>query len=531
MIRELNSSRNALAPISSLPPELLGRIFIFVIEKDPDTEYSFSFDFTSWLNFSYVSQGWRKVALNTPDIWNTPPFLYPTWARHMLERSKMAHLVVRSDTSLLVNPTFMKEVFDNHGSRIQEIDLRGLTSSFLSSILENIQPSSLRLRSLNLSCTHYSLGDDNTDVPVFPAHLLAQPDSLQRLEIDRCAFDCYMQPHPFLTHLTVQKPPFRPLLSEFVTALSGMPALETLEMMDSLPLATKAIKLGKKVELPKLSSLHLYSMDNFFEVLNILEVLVVPCTTRVELSYVKTVSLEPQDTAIPLSNIGPPLNRFFSCMTGNLEKQSYNALRLYFAGEGPGLSAWRKIQPDMTANLPDLSLNFPIYQPDQFLDEILPCLPLFDLQTLFIDITLGQNTILRHFGRSTTLQTVELQALELTVVSDFLKALTHKPEGYERLESAYDSVSFPALQSLNFNRTTFDNLNLDEMLDCLMERYERGAEVQKLDIRNCRELGDDDIRLLREIVADVKWDEIVQSELVDWDDSCDSDLMGYYDDY
>ena len=179
----------------------------------------------------------------------------------MLERSKMADLVVNCDISQITDPAVIKEVFNNHAARIREINLRGLTSWFLYPILESICKSSksLRLRSLQLRRA-FSTEKGN---PYFPVNVLVQPSVLQRLEIWHCEFDWYTESHPLLTHLVVEKVFDRPLLSEFATILSEMPALETLEMVDSLPLAPRAMKSGLKVALSRLSSLRLSSTENF----------------------------------------------------------------------------------------------------------------------------------------------------------------------------------------------------------------------------------------------------------------------------
>lgn len=433
----------------------------------------------------------------------------------------MADLIIDSNLSLNTNTALMVEIFNNHAPRIREIDLRGLVASFLSLILENVQPSSLNLRSLRLSTSqleHHDWTDDDYDpqagFPVFPAHLLGQPDSLRRLHIVHCAFDLYAQPRPQLTHLLMDRPRDRPLLSEFATALSGMPALESLEMVQSLPLATEAVKLDVKVELPKLSFLYLSSTKNPFEVLNVIDFLIVPWTARIEIFNGESTS-QSNDTVI--SDIIRPLSLFFSCMTGNVKRRSYNQLRLYDSGHRLGLSAWRIEQPhSSTTDQADLqlTLNFANYRSASSVEETLRCLPLSDLQTLIIDISFGQSTIYSFFGQSTTIKTVELQFN--TIVYNFLQVLTHKPEGYEHLESSYYSVTFPALQSLIFNQTVFNTWK--PILDCLMERYERGAELQKLSFRSCYDMNHERIRDLREIVPDVEWDEVLRNEEYDYED-------------
>jgi hypothetical protein len=72
-----------------------------------------------------------------------------------------------------------------------------------------------------------------------------------------------------------------------------------------------------------------------------------------------------------------------------------------------------------------LSMNHSNHQLDHFLNRILPGIPLFDLQTLLIDIASGHDAIIRYFGKSITLESVELQFR--VVVSDFLHAVTPKP--------------------------------------------------------------------------------------------------------
>jgi hypothetical protein len=76
LIRELNSSRNELTPISALPPELLGRIFTFVVAgRFRDT--SGAVDMAATFSFIHVSRKWRYIALDTPGLWTTPRLLLP----------------------------------------------------------------------------------------------------------------------------------------------------------------------------------------------------------------------------------------------------------------------------------------------------------------------------------------------------------------------------------------------------------------------------------------------------------------------
>jgi len=204
-----------------------------------------------------------------------------------------------------------------------------------------------------------------------------------------------------------------------------------------------------------------------------------------------------------LPHIGFPLGLFLSNMTGNIER-NYNQLHLSYSGNRfHFLASHDRMSLDLW-----LSLAHSNHQLDHFLDRILRGIPLFNLQTLLIDTTFGHDTIIRYFGQFTTIQSMELQSH--VVVPEFLHAMIPTPE---HVESSYYSVPFPALQSLGFLRKSFRDLNLEEVLNFFMERYERGAGLQKLCIRKCFDIGEVNLQLLREIVPDVEWDGVIAGDL------------------
>ncbi|KAJ6607511.1 hypothetical protein B0H10DRAFT_551566 [Mycena sp. CBHHK59/15] len=80
-VRALQSRRNALSPVSRLPPEMLSRIFLFCSDSDS----------LKWIKeVSHICRHWRSVALGCPNLWSFPVFSQPKWADEMLKRSKMA---------------------------------------------------------------------------------------------------------------------------------------------------------------------------------------------------------------------------------------------------------------------------------------------------------------------------------------------------------------------------------------------------------------------------------------------------------
>ncbi|KAH9170608.1 hypothetical protein EDB89DRAFT_1276058 [Lactarius sanguifluus] len=99
-LRALRLRRNALAPISSLPPELFAAIFSFLrlppsgtilLGMEPDRQLS-------WLHMAHVCRQWREVALNQPFFWSHVDFttLTPAGATEMLVRAKSLPLYLEA---------------------------------------------------------------------------------------------------------------------------------------------------------------------------------------------------------------------------------------------------------------------------------------------------------------------------------------------------------------------------------------------------------------------------------------------------
>ena len=100
----------------------------------------------------------------------------------------------------------------------------------------------------------------------------------------------------------------------------------------------------------------------------------------------------------------------------------------------------------------------------------------------------------------------------------FLEALVYKTKAAGKSKTAYHNVSFPKLRYIHLECTNFNDTYLDfifyKLLDCLMERCERNAEVQALRLNDCYYLTSDDVETLKEIVVDVIWDGIVMEPLM-----------------
>ena len=93
LIRSLLPRCNSLAPISTLPPKLLARIFQFLILEDDLAR--FGVPMSVWFNATHVCRHWRQVALEDFSLWaritvTESPSL--DWISEMLVRSRNAPL-------------------------------------------------------------------------------------------------------------------------------------------------------------------------------------------------------------------------------------------------------------------------------------------------------------------------------------------------------------------------------------------------------------------------------------------------------
>ena len=125
------------------------------------------------------------------------------------------------------------------------------------------------------------------------------------------------------------------------------------------------------------------------------------------------------------------------------------------------------------------------------------------------DDHIHSQTWVKTFGKLCLLNHVCL-CVGYTVLGSFLEALVYQTKAAEKSESAYRDVSFPNLRHIDLGNTSFSTKRVEMLLDCLMERWERKAEVQVLRLNDCYCVSSGDVERLKEVVVDVIWDGIEQ---------------------
>jgi hypothetical protein len=127
----LLSRRNTTVPISTLPPELLARIFRFHAFAEPVGVRGLG-----WIAVTHVCQSWRQVALDdSSSLWAHVSGYIPgaKWTAEILARARNAPLVINLSGS--PSPK-MLATFPQHISHMREPRLRNLSLLHSQSIQE-----------------------------------------------------------------------------------------------------------------------------------------------------------------------------------------------------------------------------------------------------------------------------------------------------------------------------------------------------------------------------------------------------------
>ncbi len=145
--QELKYRRNALAPISRLPPETLAEIFSLLFSADA-SEYS---PYMKGIRVTHVCHRWREVALSSPHLWNHIIFnkLKLAGFTEILARAKMSPLHFEADTTFWDTTRFdaFGRLLEAHISHIRHISISGQFQT----VLERLVSPAPALVSLSLT--------------------------------------------------------------------------------------------------------------------------------------------------------------------------------------------------------------------------------------------------------------------------------------------------------------------------------------------------------------------------------------------
>ena len=535
-IRALKCRRNALAPISSLPTEVI--IVIFSYLRLPSTSPFSSLPtqlttdlFSSlplpgtpplgrrpdhrpldWLHAAQVFHQWREIALDDLVFWSHVDFPNFTGAAEILARAKIMPLDLEaSDAGGSSRDDAWRRAFEKelqaHVSNICHLGITG-ESSNLRRTFDGLTSPAPTLEYLSLSKFSRTQYYTYLQVPVPDTLFDGTTPRLSCLEIHGCAISWNSPLLKGLRYLEICKPDMyaRPSLEVWLDALDEMPQLTRLVLHEASPNAPPfPFDIERAVTLPSLTHLDIYATVR--ECALALAHLALPSLAKL------CLTVETYDTTgYDVQNMFPYVARHAD---GPQDTQPLQSVHIHHTGSHTTILAWSV--PDINIDVHDpfafvfaepsarvalfatnrhyhYSIS-PPYQQHMLIDAAMNALPLDNLVTLTVQhpTHLDAAFWLHHAPMWPLLQRVRLAP---PLVREFREMLLQ-----DNGSSEYPLL--PSLTELVLIDVTLGERRTLRLCDALMRRVEQGVPLEMLDLRTCQATSHA-VRLLSEIVVDIR---------------------------
>jgi hypothetical protein len=497
--RALRQRRNALAPISFLPAEIVEDIFLHASAKRND--YGIA-----WLHVAHVCRQWREIALNQPLFWSHINFTNLTLAGviEMLARAKNAPLHLEVDVTDIHWDDARYNALENelqaHVSNIRHLSVIGKSTQFYTSLRKLVTSPAPTLEYLSLS--HL----DPTVQVYLPDTLFdGTTPRLSCLELREISISWKSPLLKGLRYLKICGPTLknRPSLAEWLDVLDKMPQLKELVLHSASPNGQWhrfPFDIEHTVTLPFLT--HLDISANAKDCAISLAHLVLPALTSLCLTA-NSVSFSGGDVL----NLLPYVTQHAHGTQDTQPLQSVlfhsdEARTHIIAWPRPGISveaydlAAAKLTARVALSIDCLSPRFwytSTYL--EVLDAAIEALPLDNLVTLAARrrARLDKQIWLRHAPRWPLLEDVRLAP---RAASGLIQMLLVQDNGRE-------SPLLPSLIRLNLLDTMLSERRTRRLCEALKKRVEQGVLLKVLDLQTCS-FTTTTVQLLRELVVDVR---------------------------
>ncbi|KAH9174519.1 hypothetical protein EDB89DRAFT_548512 [Lactarius sanguifluus] len=511
-IQALRYRRNALAPISSLPTEVVTTIFSFL--HIPVTLSSFKLgeqpkrsERLAWLRVAHVCRQWRDIALDLPLLWNHVDFtiVSSAGAAEILSRAKKVplYLEARVPCRLWDNTRFsaLQEELQNHVLHISHLSISAEPFR-LHRIFKGLVLPAPTLELLSLSGEEYTTASGNRaerEQVVVPDTLFdGSTPRLSYLELCNCDTSWNSPLLWGLKHLYIRTPFDTPSLSIWLDALAQMPQLKTLSLHWASPVASHGV--DRTVTLPSLTLFEISSSAS--DCALALAHLTLPALTSLCLNaesyhwdgsdvhellpYVARHAHGPQDTQ-PLQSM------WFSRSEMRAKVLAWTLPDIDV--DFPDQFAAFESMPSARVAFSVVGDNWPPGLGAVVFNLVTRALPLDGIVTLT-----AQNhtmTPYRHFWHLNAPRWPVLQRVYLTPIEEhgFMELLSKDHRGRE-------NPLLPSLTTLILVDAALLERRTLRLCDTLMKRVEQGVPLETLDLRKCLATSRV-IELLSEIVVDV----------------------------
>lgn len=552
IIVDLKIQRNARLPIFKLPVEILCRIFQFTQDTwtGPYAHFHQSGSL-EWITVTRVCQHWRNAALNEPSLWTRPPLYNAKWTSVMLQRSQMAGITLAFDDRSRVRADLITTVV-SHIAHTTSLTVQRTEKQVVQKLLTNLRSTvapmleTLKIDGTSTSPYHLvAIIDESDRIPArLPENAFLGTTKLRRLSLMGIDIDWKSHLLSSLTELTLEKisPGARPSRAEFLSMLERNPGLRKLTLRDAFPtsvhLTNPSVDDRPRISLSSLESLSITAEAvecEFF------------CHNIVISDKLKAINglvkyddnnngqfskfLSALDEANPLEHLGSSSRR--ASIVGVIPHRSMPSMPILSfttSGRVSGSVTFSSdivgyCEPDDSALDLQLDLQSPSFYPmpapagvdsgaigNRIFSDFFHGLHWDNLAQLIISSlrVYGSEfsaTLAKTFGTLPQLRAVIVGA---SCANHLINALLLDSDKDPAL--CPDSVTFPGLFHIGLREVTFDHefddntLKMDRLLDCLMDRCERGIELHSISVEDCRLFTDMDAELLEEIVVNVLWD-------------------------
>ncbi|KAH9010863.1 hypothetical protein EDB84DRAFT_1406207 [Lactarius hengduanensis] len=514
-LRALRRRRNALAPISSLPPELFAAIFsslrlpprgTTLLVMEPDRQQL-------WLHVAHVCHQWREVALNQPFFWSHVDFttLTPAGATEMLVRAKSVPLYFSLEAWApkfhwdgVWFRTFQKELL----LRVSHICQLAISAEpfSLERVLEGLISPAPILEYLSLS------GKKNKSrkrTSVADTLFNGSTPRLSRLELRACDISWRSPLFKGLKHLKINSLSVdaRPRLSFWLDALEEIPQLKTLVLHSASPVTSSVpFDVKRTVTLPSLTYFDISASPEdcglalAHLVLPALTSLCVTAFSSLEnegdvermLPYVAQHSHGPQDT-------GPLQGVLIHSYASHVNILAWPVPDIDVEVHDPPAFLATTLSPRVTLSITSNVWHYASKIHFEVLDVAMAALPLDGLVMLTTEhLDLDSGPKMDHFWLRCAPRWPLLRRVRLGKSTErgFIKMLLEENEGGE-------SPLLPSLTGLVVVHTRVNDYWTLRLCDALTRRVEQGVPLEVLDLRMSILRFPPTVQLLSEIVVDV----------------------------
>ncbi|KAI0056490.1 hypothetical protein BV25DRAFT_1995565 [Artomyces pyxidatus] len=555
VLLSIRSRQNAFSPIGTLPPEVLAMVFKIYADEFPPESYLTPSEGSAldpwkglaWVLVTYVCRRWREVALEHPSLWRRINLEHgPRWTREFISRAKAIPLVFQGQALFLASPNpVITELLHANLQRIQSISVEGNHHALkaITNALAILAAPILHV--LDIKQFYYR---PTPDERVTLAHISAP--RLTHLKLDGVQFMWSAFPMGNLTHLyiTVEhrpawarrhggEPIFIPGHDKFISLLAQMTRLENLHLSNCIPSCpTSSINDGRFIKLPHLAALKLNGAT--VDIVDLMRRITMPLTATIHLvcssddsSGEECLSVLPFITGRLSATTGESIRFRVLTITEGEQFESLgfrvrdccvwkdNGNAQLFASRAAG-----EVNLQLDWGNPDFRDVVPIAR------RICKALPLQDVEALGV---LGQQQTwhagdwVDAFRSCRAVRYLQILNAETSSLSDALMQTIREDDsaGLElgaKCDRTMDRMLFPKLQTVYVEGHTFEHgepiRDPPEVFDaaflqCLQDRKERNAGIQKLYLVNC-DMKVEFYQAYQDAVVDLLgwWDEDFMSE-------------------